>query len=62
LATQKKNKKVKFCETIIPMDWPKFTGPAYKDGMSVSKANQLWGEFKQEMKNVGPTPRIYKKK
>jgi hypothetical protein len=62
LAGDKKQKKKKFCETEIPKTWPKFTGPAYKDGMSVAKANTLWGEFMRAMKEVTPTPRIYRKK
>lgn len=62
MAGDKKQKKKKFCETEIPKSWPKFTGPKYLDGMSVAKANALWGEYLREMKTILPTPRIYKKK
>jgi hypothetical protein len=53
------NKKKK-CATIIPATWPQFTGPAFTAGMSVSKANQAWGDHVRLMNALGPTPKVWR--
>jgi len=55
------SKTPKKCQTVIPASWPKLTGPAYKDGMSIDEANRLWSGFLRVQATVGPTPRIYRK-
>lgn len=53
------NKKKK-CQTVIPKDWPKFTGPAL-NGHSVAQANSAWRAFVREQNRLTPTPRIYRR-
>lgn len=53
------NKKKK-CQTKIPKDWPQFTGPAYRDGMSFAEARGLWFDYLREMRKVGPNPIVHK--
>lgn len=60
MASDKKNKNKKFCLTVIPKDWPQFTGPAYKAGMTVGQANQAWSEYKRAFDTIGPTPKVYR--
>lgn len=54
------NKKKK-CVTVIPQSWPRFTGPEYKDGMDVERANELWRAFLRMHSTVRPTPKVYRK-
>lgn len=54
------NKK-KYCATYIPRTWPPFTGPAYRDGMTVAEAQRLWFAFLRVHDQVTPTPSLYVK-
>ena len=51
------NKKKK-CLTVIPTTWPQFTGPEYKNGMSVEEAQKLWFGYLRVMKRVGVNPKV----
>jgi hypothetical protein len=55
------NDKKKYCATYIPKTWPQFTGPAYRDGMSVAEAQRLWSAFLRVHSVVRPTPALYSK-
>lgn len=52
-------KPPKYCKTVIPKTWPQYTGPAYKDGMSVRDANLLWSEFMRATQTITPNPKVY---
>lgn len=54
------NKKKK-CNTYIPKEWARFTGPAYHDGMSVEDAQKLWFAFLRVHTQVHPNPPVYGK-
>jgi hypothetical protein len=60
LGAPNKDKK-KYCATYVPKTWPQFTGPAYRDGMSVSEARRLWAAFLRMHDTVGPNPPMYVK-
>jgi hypothetical protein len=50
-------KKVHRCPPYPP-GWDfKFTGPEYKEGMSVSQARQAWSRFLRQHRLVTPCPR-----
>jgi len=59
MASAPDNKKKK-CTTVIPKTWPKLTGPAYRDGMSVEEAQRLWHGFLRVQRTVTRTPCIYR--
>lgn len=54
-------KPPKKCMTIIPREWPQFTGPAYRDGMSVDEATTLWRAFLRVHRKVGVTPKVFRR-
>lgn len=53
------NKKKK-CQTVIPKDWPKFTGPAL-NGHNVAEANAAWRAHVRNVMRLGPNPRVYRR-
>lgn len=60
MAAASENKKKK-CLTVIPATWPRLTGPAYRDGMSVEEAQRLWAGFLRVQTQVGRNPKVYRK-
>jgi hypothetical protein len=53
------NKK-KVCQTVIPKDWPQFTGGEYIDGMTVSQANDQWRQYMRNFRKLLPTMKVYR--
>lgn len=53
--------KKKKCQTVIPATWTRCTGPAYTRGMTAEAGRRAWYEFLRLQRDVGPTPRIYRK-